>query len=158
MRDHGVSLSPGTILLVEDEASDALLIQRALCKADVASAIQVVEDGETAIAYLAGSGAYADRERHPLPVLVLLDLKMPRKSGFEVLVWLRAQPGLRRLPVVVLTSSKEPADIRRAHELGANSYLVKPLAFDALLEMVQALSRYWLVWSENPDLRTGDRE
>ncbi len=85
-------------------------------------------------------------------MLMLLDLKLPRKSGMEVLAWLRAQPALRRLRVVVLTSSKESGDINRAYELGANSYLVKPVTFDALLEMVKALNLYWVILSETPEV------
>ena len=144
-----------TILLAEDDANDALLIGRAFRKANVVNPIEVVGDGEVAIAYLAGHGPYADRERYPLPALMLLDLKMPRKSGLEVLRWLREQSSLRHLPVVVLTSSREPADINRAYELGVKSYLVKPVAFETLLEMVRALSLYWLMLSEKPDVRDG---
>lgn len=141
-----------TILLVEDDSNDVLLIQRAFRKSDVVNPIQVVGDGEEAIAYLSGRGPYADRERYPLPVLLLLDLKLPRKSGFEVLEWLRQQPGLKRLPVAVLTSSAETPDINRAYDLGANSYLVKPVRFEGLLRMVQTLNLYWLIINEKPDL------
>jgi len=141
-----------TILLVEDDPNDVLLIQRAFRKSNVANPIQVVGDGEEAIAYLSGRGPYADRERYPLPVLLLLDLKLPRKSGFEVLEWLRQQPGLKRLPVAVLTSSAETPDINRAYDLGANSYLVKPVRFEGLLRMVQTLNLYWLIINEKPDL------
>ena len=141
-----------TILLVEDDPNDVLLIQRASRKARLAYPIQIVEDGEEAVAYLAGRGEYADRERFPLPALVLLDLKLPRKSGHEVLSWLREQPGLKRLPVVVLTSSQEPSDVNRAYDLGANSYLVKPVAFDALLEMVRMVGLYWLTLNVRPEI------
>jgi len=141
-----------TILLVEDDPNDVLLIRRAFRKSDVANPIQVVGDGEEAIAYLSGRGPYADRERTPLPVLLLLDLKLPRKSGFEVLEWLRQQPGLKRLPVAVLTSSAETPDVNRAYDLGANSYLVKPVRFEGLLRMVQTLNLYWLIINEKPDL------
>jgi len=141
-----------TILLVEDDPNDVLLIRRAFRKSDVVNPIQVVGDGEEAIAYLSGRGPYADRERYPLPVLLLLDLKLPRKSGFEVLEWLRQQPGLKRLPVAVLTSSAETPDINRAYDLGANSYLVKPVRFEGLLRMVQTLNLYWLIINEKPDL------
>lgn len=142
----------GTILLVEDDPNDVLLIRRALRRATIPNPIEVVSDGEAAVAYLAGRGTYADRTAHPLPALMLLDLKLPRRSGFEVLEWLRQQPGLRRLRVVVFTSSGLAADIRRAYELGANSYLVKPLEFDALQDMLQALGAYWLTLSEKADL------
>lgn len=141
-----------TILLVEDDPNDVLLIQRAFRKSNVGNPIQVVGDGEEAIAYLSGQGPYPDRERYPLPLLLLLDLKLPRKSGFEVLEWLRQQPGLKRLPVVVLTSSAETPDINRAYDLGANSYLVKPVRFEGLLHMVRTLNLYWLIINETPDV------
>ena len=104
------------ILLVEDRRADVLLIQRAFRLAGVSVPTHVVEDGEAAVAFLAGERPYADRARHPLPSLILLDLKLPRLSGFEVLEWLRRQPGLRRLPVVVLTSSNA------ATESGCSTY------------------------------------
>jgi CheY-like chemotaxis protein len=140
------------ILLVEDTRDDVLLIQRAFRRARLNVALHVVNDGEAAVAYLAGVGDYADREQHPLPVLVLLDLKLPRRSGFEVLAWIRQQPGLQRLPVVMLTSSEQIQDVNRAYEVGANSYLVKPVGFDALLEMVRMLDLYWLLWNQKPEI------
>ena len=93
----------------------------------------------------------ADREAHPLPTIILLDLKLPRRSGHEVLAWLRARPDLPRIPVVILTSSGESADVRRAYELGANSYLVKPVAFEGLMEMVRTLGVYWMLLNEFPE-------
>jgi CheY-like chemotaxis protein len=149
-----MSVHEQTVLLVEDNPDDALLTRRAFTKAGIPKLLQVVEDGERAVAYLAGNGDFADRDRFPLPLLVLLDLKLPRRSGFEVLEWLRVQPGLRRLPVVVLTSSDQSADVNRAFDLGANSYLVKPVKFDALLDMVKALNLYWLLLNEKPELQT----
>ena len=105
-----------TILLVEDDPDDVLLIQRAVRKAKIANPLQVVGNGDDAVAYLAGEGPYGDRERYPLPVLMLLDLKLPRRSGLEVLAWLRRQPGdVRRLRVVILTSSRESSDVNTAH-------------------------------------------
>ncbi len=148
-----------TILLVEDDPNDVLLVQRAFRNARIANPIHTVTNGDAAVAYLAGDGDYADRERYPLPVLVLLDLKLPRRSGHEVLQWLRAQPVLKRLAVVVLTSSKESEDVNRAYDLGANSYLVKPVAFDELIRMVQTLDVYWLLLNERADIpatRNGD--
>lgn len=141
-----------TILLVEDNPDDVLLIQRAFRKARVTHPLQQVGDGEEAINYLDGTGAYSDRQQYPLPGLLLLDLKIPRKSGLEVLAWLKEQPGLHRLPVVVFTSSREESDIQRAYDLGANSYLVKPVNFNALLEIVQTLGLYWLQFNERPDM------
>ena len=140
-----------TVLLAEDNSTDALMVQRAFKKANLLNPVQVVDDGDKAVAYLAGDGPYADREKYPLPVLLLLDLKLPRRSGLEVLEWLRQQPAIKRLPVVVLTSSKENADINRAYDLGANSYLVKPVDFDPLLEMVKTLGLYWVFMNEKPE-------
>ena len=145
----------GVILLAEDDPNDVLLIRRAFQRSNVANPLQVVRDGEEALAYLSGQGAFADRERHPLPVLMLMDLKMPRKSGLEVLEWVRQQPGLKRLPITVLTSSNQSPDINRAYELGANSYLVKPAGFDSLLELVKNLDVYWLILNEKPELDGG---
>ena len=144
-----------TILLAEDNSTDALMVQRAFKKAHLMNPVQVVDDGDKAVAYLSGQGPYADRETYPLPMLLLLDLKLPRRSGLEVLEWLRGQEGLKRLPVVVLTSSKESADVNRAYDLGANSYLVKPVDFDPLLEMVKTLGLYWVVMNEKPETDRG---
>ena len=145
----------GTILLVEDDPDDVLLIRRAFTKAGVLDSMQIVGDGEGAVDYLGGSGAYSSRERFPLPAVILLDLKLPRKSGFEVLEWIRAQPGLRRIPVVVLTGSDQRSDVDRAFDAGANSYLVKPVGLDALTEMMKTLNLYWLLLNERPDPREG---
>ena len=143
------------VLLADDDPNDVFLLQRAFQKTNIANPLQVVRDGEEAMAYLSGQAQYADRQRHPLPVLLLLDLKMPRKSGFEVLRWLRQQAGLKRLPVVVLTSSNQNPDINKAFDLGANSYIVKPGGFDSLVEMVKNLNLYWLILNEKPQLRGG---
>lgn len=141
-----------SILIAEDDPNDRLLIQRAFRRANLANPLQFVGDGVEACAYLAGDGEYADRARYPLPILLLLDIKMPRRSGLEVLAWLREQPGLRRLPVVVLTSSQESVDVQAAYELGANSYLLKPGSPDELLRIVQALDLYWAILNNPPEL------
>ena len=138
------------ILLVEDDHNDVLLIKRAFQKVNIANPIIVVNDGEQAVSYLAGREPYVDRA---LPMLVLLDLKLPRKSGHEVLEWLRQQSKLKRLPVVVLTASSESSDVNRAYDLGANSYLVKPVTFDALVEMVKTLNLYWLILNKRADVK-----
>ncbi len=143
------------ILLVEDDENDVFLIQRAFRRLDLPHTLQVVEDGEAAIAYLDGQAPYNDPERYPLPDLILLDLKLPRRSGLEVLAWIRQQQELRRLLVVVLTSSRETPDINRAYDLGANSYLVKPIDFQAFLTMVGTLEAYWLMLNEKPLVRSG---
>ena len=140
------------ILVVEDDPNDVLLIQRAFAKARILNPVRTVSNGDEAVAYLSGSGPYGDRATYPVPVLVLLDLKLPRRSGLEVLGWIRSQPGLKRLPIVVLTSSKESIDINRAYDLGANSYLVKPVGFDSLLELVKSLEVYWMMLNQNPDV------
>jgi len=150
-----MSVRDDVILLAEDDPNDVLLIQRAFQRNHVANPVQVVRDGEEALAYLSGQAPFADRERHPLPVLMLMDLKMPRKSGLEVLAWVRQQPGLKRLPIIVLTSSNQSPDINRAYELGANSYLVKPAGFDSLLDLVKNLDMYWLILNEKPELDGG---
>jgi len=141
-----------SILLVEDDPNDALLIQRAFAKAGATSGLYWVEDGEEAIAYLAGEGRYGDRRRYPYPALMLLDLKLPRKSGFEVLNWIRGRPRIRRLPVVVLTSSSEHRDVDLAYDMGANSYLVKPVSFEDLIGMMQLLHRYWVFYNVMPKI------
>jgi len=150
-----VNASAFPILLVEDSPDDALLIQRAFRKANLANPVQLVRDGEEAVTYLSGAAPYEDRVRFPLPVLMLLDLKLPRRSGLEVLAWVRQESVVKRLPIVVLTSSRESVDVNRAYDLGVNSYLAKPVGFEALLEMVKNLNLYWLVLNEHPDLRRG---
>ncbi|MGB9429888.1 MAG: response regulator [Gammaproteobacteria bacterium] len=141
-----------TILLAEDDQNDVMLIKRVFSKSRIINPIACVENGEDAVAYLKGEGKYADRVQHPLPFMLLLDLKLPRLSGHEVLHWLRSQPLLKRLPVVVLTSSRQPADINRAYELGANSYLVKPVVFEEFSALMQQLQLYWLMLSEHPEI------
>ncbi len=148
-----MNVSCNTILLVEDNPDDVMLFKRALQKAALDYPLRVVGDGEAAIAYLSGEGLYADRNDYPLPRLVLLDLKLPRKSGHEVLEWLRDQPETRRLAVVVLTTSREISDINRAYDHCANSYLVKPFSFDGLLDMVRVLDRYWMTMNEVAECR-----
>ena len=143
----------GLILLADDDPNDVFLIQRAFKKISVRNPMCVVNDGEEAVAYLNGTGEFFDRSRYPRPVLLLLDLKMPRKSGFDVLNWVRQQPGLKRLVIVVFTSSNQSSDVNRAYDLGANSYIVKPAGFDNLLNLVEGLDRYWLELSEKPEVR-----
>ena len=143
-------LHNSTILLVEDDPADVFRIQRAFHKADLNTPLQVVIDGEQAIYYLSGQESYQDRECYPLPVLVLLDLKLPRRSGLDVLQWLRQESEVKYLPVVVLTSSEQQIDIDRAYAAGANSYLAKPPSPPALLEMVRAIGLYWLLFNRPP--------
>ncbi|HWX23117.1 MAG TPA: response regulator [Candidatus Binatia bacterium] len=145
MRDHAL------FLLVEDSEDDAFLLRQVFRKANINNPLQVVTSGEEAVAYLSGLGRYANRAGFPLPALVLLDLKMPgRMDGFEVLKWIRQQPALKTLPVVVLTGSNDPEDINRAYKLGANSFLTKPNDFHKFVEVTQALSGYWLCIGQPP--------
>lgn len=138
------------ILLVEDNHKDVFLIQRAIRKAEIKASVQVVSDGDAAVQYLAGEMLFRDRTVHPLPVLILLDLKLPRRSGAEVLMWLRQQPELKRLPVVVLTSSREYTDVNQLYDLGVNAYMVKPPTFDNLVEIIKTLNLHWLILNEKP--------
>jgi CheY-like chemotaxis protein len=146
-----MKLTDFVMLLVEDDPNDILLIQRAFAKACLVNPLKVVRDGEEALNYLSGSGDFADRGRYPLPSLILLDLKLPRKSGLEILQWLRQQPVLKHIPVIVLTSSKESSDVSRAYDLGANSYLVKPVGFEGLLELVKSIGMYWMILNKTPE-------
>ena len=135
--------TPFHILLVEDDSNDAVLLQRAFRRANVQCHVNVVTDGDEAIKYLSTNEPYADRQKFPFPSLVLLDLKLPRTPGLEVLAWLRRQaPALRDLPVIVLTSSRQTADIDQAYSLGAHSYMAKPEGnFEGLAEMVKGLDQ-----------------
>ncbi|AFZ17548.1 response regulator [Allocoleopsis franciscana] len=143
-----------TILIVEDNPADILLIQRAFRQADLSHiSLQIVRDGDAAVLYLSGEGEYSDRECYPLPMLMLLDLKLPRRSGHEVLEWIRQQPDLKRLPVIMLTSSRETLDVNQSYDLGVNSYLVKPIGFTALVEMLRTLNLYWLMLNEPPEFQ-----
>lgn len=141
-----------TILLVEDNPKDVFLVQRAFRKANITTLIQVVSDGDAALQYLTGEAPYSDRATYPMPVFVLLDLKLPRRSGAEVLAWIRQQPHLRRLPVVALTSSREYTDVNRLYDLGANAYIAKPPDFDQLVDILRTLNLHWITYNEKPQL------
>jgi CheY-like chemotaxis protein len=139
-----------SILIVEDNEDDILLAQRAFRKAGVTAALHVVRDGEEAVSYLEGSGAFMDHHQHPLPAMMLLDLKLPKRSGFDVLHWVRNHPTLRMLPVVVFTTSAQSSDLDRAYALGANSYLKKPATLEGTTELLKTLGLYWLTMNEAP--------
>jgi len=138
------------ILLVEDDPDHAELIIRGLQDNGVANRIHHVSDGETALDYLFQRGEYADAETSPRPHLVLLDLRLPKIDGLEVLREIKADEGLRRIPVVVLTSSAAESDIAGASDNYVNSYLVKPVEFDEFRRMMRDLGFYWLVWNQHP--------
>src|SRR5947209_13762003 len=135
----------GTVLLAEDDPDDILLTQIAFERARLANPLQVVRNGEEAISYLAGKGVHSDRQAYPLPILMLLDLKMPKINGFQVLEWAKAHSDLRHLPIAVMTSSDHDPDVTRAYELGADSYLIKPPNAQTLLALVQRLHAYWMI-------------
>ena len=138
------------ILLVEDDDNDVTFMRYAWKKAAMPNPLYVVTDGEAAVDYLSGTGAYADRSACPFPAMVLLDLNLPGRHGFEVLKWLREQEQCRTLLVVVLTASSADSDAHRAYALGANSYVIKPSNPDKLREFLAMLKGYWGTWNYLP--------
>jgi CheY-like chemotaxis protein len=142
-----------TVLLVEDDLNDIFIVKRAFRSARIPNPLQVVTDGEEAIAYLRGDGKYADRNAHPLPSLMVMDINMPRRSGFEVLEWVKGKPRpLRRIPIIIVSSSDLPADINRAYELGANAYMIKPMDYRAVEHMFECITHYWGLECAKPEL------
>ena len=137
------------ILLVEDNPDDELLTLRALKKASVANRIEVVRDGAEALDFLFGAGNYAGRDTNEMPQLILLDLKLPKISGMQVLERIRADERTKRIPVVILTSSTEPIDIKSGYDLHANSFVSKPVNFQEFSEVVQRLGLYWLLVNQH---------
>jgi CheY-like chemotaxis protein len=138
------------ILLVEDNRMDVELTLDAFCQARLGNTVHVAWNGQEALDYLFGHGQYTDRRAYPLPDLILLDLKLPGIDGFEVLRRIKGTPGLKRLPVVVLTSSKEEGDRALSYDSGANSYLVKPVSFEGFLEVIRQVGDYWLTLNVGP--------
>ena len=144
-------LRDSAILLVEDDEADIFLLRRAFRNARIANPLIEVRDGQAAIQYLSGEGDYAERTRYPIPFMVLLDLRLPKLSGFEVIAWMRDQPQLANLVVVVLTASDHVTDVTKARDLGANSYLVKPGNFEELVQMVKRIKGRWLLLDRLPE-------
>jgi two-component system response regulator len=142
--------SDKVILLVEDNDDDEALTRRSFKKNNILNEVVVAHDGVEALDYLFGAGAYAGRDPTNLPQVVLLDLKLPKVDGLEVLRRIRGDERTRLLPVVILTSSNEEQDLSHGYALGANSYVRKPVDFDQFNEAVKALGLYWLVWNEAP--------
>ena len=141
---------PLEIMLVEDHPDHAELVMRSLEDRRVANRITHVSDGEAALDYLFRRQEYADPESSPRPHLILLDLRLPRVDGLQVLTEIKADDGLRNIPVVVLTTSEAESDITRAYDTQANSYVVKPVDFDRFRDLIQDLGFYWLVWNRHP--------
>ena len=131
------------VLLVEDDEDDRLFFRRALRKAGLEWTLVTASNGREAVEYLSGAGRFADRAAHPAPTHVLLDLKLPELSGHEILQWIRSTPGLRNLPVIVLSSSREAQDIERATALGVDGYEIKPVEFAGLVEIVRSIAARW---------------
>ena len=141
------------ILLVEDNPSDVGLTKRAFEKHRINNELVVAEDGQEALDYLFGAGAYAGRDTSVMPAVIFLDLKLPKVDGLEVLKRIRGHDLTKRLPVVILTSSREEQDVAMSYDLGANSYIRKPVDFQQFAEAVKALDLYWLVLNEPPPLK-----
>jgi CheY-like chemotaxis protein len=137
-------MSANPVLYAEDDENDAILMERAFRVAAIRHRLEIVPTGTAAIEYLSGAGAYSDRKAFPLPQLVLLDLKLPGESGFDVLKWIRSQPAISTLPVVALTSSNQESDMQHAYLNGANGYLIKPGKPEDLVVMVKGIRDYWL--------------
>ena len=142
------------LLVAEDDANDVFFLKRAFEQAEIQNPLHFVHDGQEAIDYLSGVGAFSDRTQYPLPSLLILDLKMPRKTGMEVLKWLDEQPELRRLPVVVFTSSAHQKDVERAYQLGANAFVVKPSSVGRRIELAKVMKGFWLDFNEPSLLST----
>jgi two-component system response regulator len=142
---------PIVILMADDDADDRMLTKDALTESRVLNDLRFVEDGEELLDYLKGRGAYTDREKAPRPGLILLDLNMPKKDGREALKEIKADPELRRIPVVVMTTSKAEEDVYRSYDLGASSFITKPVTFDRLVELMRTMGQYWVEFVELPD-------
>lgn len=138
------------ILMAEDDADDRLLAQEAMHESRVLNELHFVEDGVQLLNYLRGNGEFADRERYPMPGLILLDLNMPKMDGREALAEIKADNRLRRIPIVILTTSKAEEDMVKGYDLGAASYITKPVTFDALVELMRTLGKYWVEFVELP--------
>jgi DNA-binding response OmpR family regulator len=132
-----------TILLVEDDENDAMLVQMAFKKNNILNPVQWAKDGLEAISYLNGEGSFADRRLYPFPEVLILDLKMPRMTGLELLAWIREHPEFRVIPTIIMSSSRLEADVVQAYNLGANTYMVKPTSFEELAAKVKLAHEYW---------------
>ena len=133
------------VLVAEDEPTDALILRIAFEQAGIPRSLVVVRDGEEAVNYLCGNPPYTDRSVHPLPALILLDLKMPRMTGFDVLAWLASRPDFKHLPAIVFSSSSEEQDVLRARQMGARDYFIKPHSISDYVKIVHTIHARWLV-------------
>ena len=147
-----------TLLMADDDPDDRMLARDALQEARLANDLHFVEDGEELMDYLHRRGKYAELNNSPLPGLILLDLNMPRKDGREALREIKTDPDLRRIPVVVLTTSKAEQDIYRTYDLGVNSFIIKPVSFESLVDIMKTLGKYWFNIVELPSGGIGERD
>ncbi len=138
------------VLTAEDDENDALFLRRAFAQAGITQPLHVVEDGQMAIAAISGEGKFADRTQHPLPGLLMLDLKMPRKNGMDVPRWVRSQPHYRCLPTIIFSSSVHPAEIQAAYEAGANAFVTKPTGTPERTELARMIKGFWLIFNQLP--------
>jgi CheY-like chemotaxis protein len=143
------------ILVADDDPDDIALLKRAFIKAGISVPLHSVRDGQEAIDYLLGENGFSDRENYPFPSLLLLDIKMPRLNGFDVLSWLKSQPNLKRLPVLMFSSSSLRRDINHSADLGANAFLQKPHSLDDLLHLVGSIKSFWIERHHYPDCKPG---
>ena len=150
-------IQSAVILLAEDDEDYVFLVRKAFAHANIPVVIHVAADGREAIWYLQGEGKYSNRDEYPLPEVLLLDLKLPLSSGFEVLAWLRKQLGFSTLRVLVLTSSDRVEDVNEVYRLGANSFLMKPYDFTNLAHLTQLIYDFWLDTSRSPETRRSPR-
>jgi CheY-like chemotaxis protein len=145
------SAKPIVFLMADDDADDRMLTKEALEESRVLNELRFVEDGEELMDYLTQRGKYSDPESAPRPSVILLDLNMPKKDGREALKEIKADPNLRRIPIVILTTSKSEEDIYKTYDLGASSYITKPVSFDGLVELMKTLGQYWVEFVELPN-------
>ncbi|KAA2245241.1 response regulator [Chitinophaga agrisoli] len=143
-----------SILIADDDADDREMLKAAFEESNIGHNIKFVENGEELLRYLKRKGSYADDLRHPLPQIILLDLNMPKKDGREALKEIKTDNYLKRIPVIVLTTSQEEKDVKKSYELGVNSFIIKPVTFRKLVEFTQTLWKYWFEFVELPNLHT----
>lgn len=138
------------ILVVEDDADSVVLLKHAFCKAEVANPIRALESCELAVAYLSGAAPFEDRAKNPIPGIILIDLRLSYSSGLELVTWIRHHPKLKHLVTIVISASEDPNQIRSVYETGANSYIVKPVSLEQLIEVARSIKNFWLTMTRLP--------
>ena len=144
------------VLLAEDDENDVFFLERAFKEAGIRNPLSVTRNGQEAIDYLSGAGKFADRRKYPLPCFIILDLKMPIKTGMEVLEWLKESPSLRPLPTMVFSSSAQKDDVEKAYTLGANAFVTKPASVEARTELAKLIRGFWLTFNLAPPICHGE--